>query len=78
METDLILQTENSKELYNFLNKLELEKYTKFFIKNGFDDINVIREQMKNGYGLTDENLQEIGLNIPGDRAKILIKLEEG
>ena len=72
------MQTENSKELFNFLNKLELEKYTKFFIKNGFDDLNVIRDQMKNGYGLTDENLQEIGLNIPGVRAKILIKLEEG
>ena len=58
--------------------KMENGKYTKYFIKNGFDDLNFILEQMKNGYGLTDENLQEIGIIHPGVRAKILIKLEEG
>lgn len=64
--------------MHNFLSKLELENYTKYFLKNGFDDINVITEQLKNGYGLTDENLQKIGIKAPGIRAKILIKLEEG
>jgi len=78
METDLIVQTESSKEIYNFLCKLELEKYTKYFLKNGFDDMNVILDQLKNGYGLSDENLRGIGIKQPGVRAKILIKLEEG
>lgn len=52
--------------------------YTKYFLKNGFDDMNVITDQLKNGYGLTDHNLKEIGIKSPGVRAKILIKLEEG
>ena len=77
-ETDLVVNKENSKEIHNFLSKIHLEKFTKCFTKSGFDDINVILDQMRNGYGLTDENLSDIGIKLPGIRAKILIKLEEG
>lgn len=33
---------------------------------------------MKSDMAITDDNLKEIGISIPGHRAKILIKLEEG
>ena len=32
---------------------------------------------MKKGLALSYQNLKDIGINIPGDRAKILIHLEE-
>ena len=44
---------------------------------NGFDDLNLLIEQTKNGIAITDENLREIGIKLPGIRAKILIHLEE-
>ena len=44
---------------------------------NGFDDLNLLIEQTKNGIAITNENLREIGIKLPGIRAKILIHLEE-
>ena len=35
-------------------------------------------DQMKTSSPITHENLRKIGLNLPGQRAKILMKLEEG
>jgi hypothetical protein len=48
------------------------------FIKNGFDDLSLLLEQMKTDNAITDDNLREIGISKPGHRAKILIRLEEG
>ena len=44
---------------------------------NGFDDIQLLINQTKNGNSITDKQLKLSGINIPGDRAKILIKLQE-
>ena len=63
--------------LYNFLKEIQMEKFTDTFYNEGFDDINLILKQMKSGYGITEENLKEIGIQRPGDRAKILIRLQE-
>ena len=45
---------------------------------NGFDDINLILDQSKNGKSsIQDSELKEAGIKIPGDRAKILIRIQE-
>ena len=65
------------KEVDTFLKSIELERYTPVFIKHGFDDLKLIIEQMKSETSITDKNLKDIGINLPGHRAKILLKLEE-
>jgi hypothetical protein len=69
--------TEAMKEIDTFLKSMELEKYTATFIKHGFDDLNMIVDQMKSETAITDKNLKDIGIALPGHRAKILLKLEE-
>ena len=67
-----------STPLINFLQKIKMEKYANNLINNGFDDIQLIIEQTKgNNLGITDENLKEAGILLPGDRAKIIIKIQE-
>ena len=64
--------------LYQFLEKINLEKYYKNLSMNGFDDINLIIEQTKNNeLGITNDNLKEAGILSPGDRAKIIIKVQD-
>ena len=68
----------NKNPLYIFLKKIELEKYYSNLINLGFDDINfLINEAKKGKMGITDENLKQSGIKLPGDRAKILIKIQE-
>lgn len=69
--------TEAIKEIQTFLKLLDLEKYAPLFIKNGFDDLQIVVEQMNSEVAISDQNLKDIGVRIPGHRAKILIKLEE-
>ena len=65
-------------ELIKFILELNLpEKYAEILIENGFDDLDVLTKQMKLGLSLTYQNLKEINLGNPGERAKILIHLEE-
>ena len=65
-------------ELINFLEEINLPKiYANILLDNGFDDLEVLILQTKNSIALTDQNLKDIGINLPGDRAKILIHLEE-
>jgi hypothetical protein len=54
-----------------------MEQYTGLFLKNGFDDLNLLLDGMKEDVTISDENLREIGIFRPGHRAKILLKLEE-
>ena len=69
---------EESNPLYEFLSKINMEKYYKNLSLNGFDDIKLIIEQTKNNtLGITDENLKESGILIPGDRIKIIIKIQD-
>ena len=46
-------------------------------LDNGFDDLEVLVNQTKNGIALSEKNLKDIGIKLKGDRAKILIHLEE-
>ena len=54
-----------------------MQHYINILIKEGFDDINLILNQMKQGFPLLDDSLKEIGISSPGDRAKILIRMQE-
>ena len=63
--------------LFKFLAEIRMEKYYDIMNSNGFDDINLLISQTKSGNGIKDKQLKEAGINIPGDRAKILIKIQE-
>ena len=69
--------TVDNKSLYDFLLQINMQKYYEIFNTNGFEDINIIIEDTKLGNYLTDNHLKIIGITSPGDRAKILIRLEE-
>ncbi|MCQ2819362.1 MAG: hypothetical protein MJ252_19035 [archaeon] len=66
-----------NEPLFNFLASIHLEKYYDNLNSNGFEDINLIINQTKKGMGITDSNLRDSGISFPGDRAKILIKLQD-
>ena len=63
--------------LKNFLSQISLEKYYLSLKNNGFDNINLLIEQMRTNLPIKDSELKNAGINLPGDRAKILIRLEE-
>ena len=52
-------------------------RYLNNFIENGFDDINLIIEQAQKGVYIKDSELKEAGILVPGDRVKILIRIQE-
>lgn len=54
-----------------------MEIYTNLFFKNGFDDLNLLLDGMKDDAIISDDNLRDIGIVKPGHRARILLKLEE-
>ena len=66
-----------NKSLYEFLLQISMQKYYDNLNNNGFEYINMIIDDTKIGNYLTDKQLKMIGINIPGDRAKILIRFEE-
>ena len=69
---------EKIMELYKFMFEINLPKiYAKNLLDNGFNDLKVLIMQTKNGIALSNQNLKDIGINLAGDRAKILIHLEE-
>ena len=63
--------------LKEFLLQINMQKYLNNFIENGFDDIKIIIEQAQKGIYIKDSELKEAGILIPGDRAKILIRIQE-
>ena len=65
-------------ELTKFISEINLpKKYAEILIENGFDDLNVLINQMKKGLSITYQNLKDIGITNTGDKSKILIHLEE-
>ena len=65
-------------QLFKFISEINLpEIYANYLLENGFDDLEVLILQAKDGLALTDQHLKEIGIALPGERAKILIHLEE-
>ena len=63
--------------LRNFLSQINMQNYYMNLKLNGFDNINLLIEQMKSESPIKDSELKKAGIIIPGDRAKILIRLEE-
>ena len=69
---------DNESQLELFFTEINLPKeYAHKFIDNGFDDLNLLLFQTKSGIAISNQNLIDIGISICGDRAKILIHLEE-
>ena len=66
-----------NNSLVEFLSQINLIKYYDNMILNGFDDINILTEEAKKGALINDQELKEIGISLPGDRAKILIRIKE-
>jgi hypothetical protein len=65
-------------QLFKFILEINLpEIYANYLLENGFDDLEVLISQARDGIALTDQHLKEIGITLPGERAKILIHLEE-
>ena len=76
--TEITVNKSNSQStLYNFLSEIKLDKYYNVLNSNGFEDIQILINQGKSILAIKDSQLKEAGINNPGDRAKILIRLEE-
>ena len=67
----------SSLTIYSFLAEINIPQYTQMLLSNGFDDINLIVSQTQFNISVSDKNLRDIGIRSPGDRAKILVRLEE-
>jgi len=61
--------------LIEFLSQINMMKYLNSLDNNGFDDINLLIDQAKKGNIVKDHELKEAGINIPGDRAKFIIRI---
>ena len=83
MESSLVTESKlkssqkKNNPLIEFLSQINLLKYLDNLDNNGFDDINLLIEEAKNGDIIKDKELKEAGINIPGDSAKILIRIKE-
>ena len=65
------------QKLLEFLKEIGMQNYGDILISEGFDDIDLILKQMNEGFPLLEDTLKEIGTIPAGDRAKILIRLQE-
>ena len=69
---------DKKEKLYTFIQEINLPKeYADYLIENGFDVLDVLISQTKKGTALSYDNLRDIGVKLPGERAKILVHLEE-
>jgi len=73
------IDKKNKKEnIFKFIQEINLPKeYASNLIDNGFDVLDVLISQTKKGIALSYQNLKDIGVKLPGERAKILVHLEE-
>ena len=70
--------TNKKEKIFQFITEINLPKiYANLLIDNGFDLLDVLITQTKKGIALSYDNLREIGIKLPGERAKILVHLEE-
>jgi len=63
--------------LIEFLSQINMMKYLNSLDNNGFDDINLLIDQAKKGNIVKDHELKEARINIPGDRAKFIIRIND-
>ena len=66
-----------NNSLKEFLIQINMQNYLNNFIENGFDDMKIIIAQAQKGIYIKDSELKEAGILFPGDRAKILIRIQE-
>ena len=74
-ETDVSLDKSKSLDeetVAGFLQLIGLSQYIDAFLSKGYDDFEFLKE-----YGLSDEDFQSIGIELPGHKRKLKIKLEE-
>ena len=76
-DVEMLEDIDKNNLLKEFLIQISMQKYLKNFIDSGFDDIKIILEQAQKGIYIKDSELKEAGILIPGDRAKILIRIQE-
>lgn len=62
----------HENEVAQWLASIELGEYMDSFIKNGYDDLDIIKED-----GLNDKDLDVIGITKQGHRKKILVKIKQ-
>lgn len=79
LNNHMSLKPINKKEnLLKFIEEINLPKeYVNNLLDNGFDVLDVLISQTKKGIALSYQNLKDIGIKLPGERAKILVHLEE-
>ena len=79
MDKNKKFKQNNKKEnIFKFIQEINLPKeYANNLIDNGFDVLDVLISQTKKGIALSYQNLKDIGVKLPGERAKILVHLEE-
>lgn len=63
--------------LFNWLKKLRLDLIFEQLIDAGYDDLDLLLGQMRSEMPLTLSHLQEIGIEKPGHRTRLLAGLEE-
>ena len=66
-----------NNSLKEFLVQINMQKYFNIFNENGFDDMKIIIAQAQKGIYIKDSELKEAGILFPGDRAKLLIRIQE-
>ena len=73
-----LTQINRKASLYKFIQEINLPKeYANNLIDNGFDILEVLIYQTKKSIAITYQNLKDIGIKLPGERAKIILHLEE-
>lgn len=74
-----IKSLQSSNETFNkFIESINIwPESTTILSRNGYDDINWMCMRMKSTNYITDESLRDLGIKRPGDRAKILLGLED-
>ena len=71
-------KNKKKESIFKFIQEINLPKeYANNLIDNGFDVLDVLISQTKKGIALSYQNLKDIGVKLPGERAKILVHLEE-
>ena len=71
------IEDKSKQKLLQFLKEIGMLYYGNILISEGFDDFDLILKQMDEGFPELDDTLKEIGITPAGDRAKILIRLQE-
>ena len=66
-----------NKILLDFLSKINLKQYYVQLNNSEFSNIFDVIEKTKQGHYINDTQLKNIGINLSGDRAKILIRIQE-